>query len=59
MSMTRGDLRSQQVLQDVFVLDGRRSVILAVLFDLFISIFLPEQRHLDAKAVELTRNVIK
>lgn len=39
------DLRSQQVLQDVLVLDGGRSVVLPVLLDLLV-VLLPEERHL-------------
>lgn len=39
-------LRAQQVLQDIFVLDGRRPVIFAVLLDLLVGVLLPEERHL-------------
>lgn len=40
-------LRSQQVLQDILVLDGGRSVVLPVLLDLLVRVLLPEERHLD------------
>lgn len=40
------DLRSQQVLQDVLVLDGGRAVVLAVLLDLLVRVLLAEERHL-------------
>lgn len=40
------NLRAQQVLQDVLVLNGRRPVVFTVLFDLLIGVLLPEERHL-------------
>jgi len=51
----RDDLRSQQILQDVLVLDGGRSVVFPILLDLLICVLLPEKRHLALVLVDLAR----
>lgn len=49
MSAGEEDLRAQQVLQDVLVLDGGRAVVLAVLLDLLVRVLLTEEWHLDVR----------
>lgn len=50
MSGGEDDLRAQQVLQDVLVVDGGRSVVLAVLLDLLVRVLLAEERHLGERS---------